>query len=426
MTAQLTKMEFRQRVKSWYVCISLIPTFLMKSQILTGATGALGAHILDQLRSDASVSSIICLVRAADLTAAYARVNLSLLQRQKTGISSADPKVSCVIAKLGEPKLGLLDDVYNKLKHVATVIIHAAWAVNFSMRLRSFVKDHIAGLRNLIDLSLQSTHQTPPRFIFCSSVASVLGPATQSPIQEATSMDPNTASPLGYSRSKWVAEAICEQANLHSGLHGRVSVLRIGQLCGDTQSGVWNVTEAWPLMLSTVKITGSLPALYDENLAWLPVDIAAQAVSQTALSPSGTGTGRTPVYHLINEDCTVTWMDLLAWIKQLNPNPIKVVSAREWVEQLENVKGDAVKHPARKLLGLWKNAYCTEDSNRPAGSQKKAEVVFETEKTKKAAPVMRDVKPISEEHFRKIWQWMEEEMLDRKVKSEDVEKASVE
>ena len=373
------------------------------------------------------MSSIICLVRAADPTVAYARVNKSLLQRHKSGIAATDSKVSCVIAKLGELKLGVPDDVYAKLNRETTVIIHAAWAVNFSMRLRSFVKDHIAGLRNLINLALQSTRKTPPRFIFCSSVASVLGPATQSPIQEIVSTDPNTASPLGYSRSKWVAEAICEQANLHLGLAGRISILRIGQLCGDTQSGVWNVTEAWPLMLSTVKITGSLPGLEHENLAWLPVDIAAQAVLQIAFSSkTDASEEKTPVYHLINEDRTVTWMDLLAWIKALNPNPFNVISAREWVEQLENVKGNAAKHPARKLLGLWKNAYCAGDNDEGTGSEKKAETVFAMENTKKVAPVMRDVKPISEEHFAKIWQWMEREMLDGKMKSEDVEKAAIE
>ncbi|KAL9120345.1 MAG: hypothetical protein Q9187_003101 [Circinaria calcarea] len=395
--------------------------------VLTGATGALGAHILDQLRSVASVSSIICLVRAADPAAAYTRVNKSLLQRQKAGLAFSDPKVSCVITKLGKPNLGLPSDAYSRLKREVTVIIHAAWAVNFSMHLRSFVKDHIAGLRNLIGLSLQSSHSTTPRFIFCSSTASVLGPATQLPIQETVSKNPNTASTLGYSRSKWVAESICEQANLHSGLQGRISILRIGQLCGDTQSGVWNVTEAWPLMLSTVKITGSLPALKDEKLAWLPVDIAAQAVLQIAFSATVASDRKIQVYHLVNEDRTVTWMDLLSWIRALDPNPFKVVPAREWVTQLEKATGESARHPARKLLGLWKGAYCAEDSDAAPSSEKKAEVVFEMENTKKVAPVLRDVRLISEEHFRKIWQWMEREMLggNRKVSGEDVEKAGV-
>lgn len=31
------------------------------------------------------------------------------------------------------------------LKGLLTVVVEAAWAVNFSTRLRSFIKDHISG-----------------------------------------------------------------------------------------------------------------------------------------------------------------------------------------------------------------------------------------------------------------------------------------
>lgn len=37
-------------------------------------------------------------------------------------------------------------------------------------------------------------------------------------------------------------------------------------------------------------------------------------------------------------------------------------------------------------------------------------VIFDAIKTTEAAPVMRNIRPISEEHFRLIWRWMGEEM----------------
>lgn len=58
-----------------------------------------------------------------------------------------------------------------------------------------------------------------------------------------------------------MGEAICEAAHRTTRLNGRMHVLRIGQLCGDTKGGIWNVTEAWPLMLSSVSVTGTLPNL---------------------------------------------------------------------------------------------------------------------------------------------------------------------
>ncbi|KAI9884090.1 MAG: putative NRPS-like protein biosynthetic cluster [Watsoniomyces obsoletus] len=229
--------------------------------VLTGATGALGAHILHQLRSSENMPQVICLVRAQDPSCASERVNESLIRRRKPRLDAAADRVLCLPAKLGEPYLGMSGDRYKRLARQATVIIHAAWAVNFSMRLGSFVKDHIGGLHNLLQLALSSTGSTPPLFLFCSSTASVVGPGGLSFIPESPSRDPTTASPLGYAKSKWVGEAICVRADEETALRGRINVLRIGQLCGDTQDGIWNVTEAWPLMLSSLSVTGALPDL---------------------------------------------------------------------------------------------------------------------------------------------------------------------
>ncbi|KAJ9107857.1 hypothetical protein QFC19_002763 [Naganishia cerealis] len=60
-------------------------------------------------------------------------------------------------------------------------------------------------------------------------------------------------------------------------LKDKVQVVRIGQLCGDTQEGIWNESEGWPLMIKSAQITGTLPMIR-ENPSWLPVDIAAKAV----------------------------------------------------------------------------------------------------------------------------------------------------
>ena len=417
-----------------------------KVVLLTGATGALGAHILHQLRADSSIYKIICLVRAVDSAAACARVHKSLLQRRKPGLETTDKRVQVLIGKAGAPSLGLEEAVYELIRDQVTHIIHAAWAVNFSMRLRSFVSEHIIGLQNLLAFAITSPREVPPKFIFCSSTASVLGSASSpGPTPESISTDPSTSSPLGYSRSKWVAEAICKRADEETRIHGHVSVLRIGQLCGDTENGVWNVTEAWPLMLSTVKVTGSLPELKDEKLSWLPVDIAATATIQISLwergssapartendnpPPTETSPQHIPVYHILNPHHTPTWLDLLSWLQRLKPSlpdsstpptPFQIVPPATWLRQLENLHGDAAHHPARKLLGLWKDAYGADDddddqaaANDPREQRhkhQKPDVTFEMERTKEVAPVMRDVRPIGEEQFGKLWGWIEREM----------------
>ncbi|KAK4695336.1 hypothetical protein P7C71_g2397, partial [Lecanoromycetidae sp. Uapishka_2] len=376
--------------------------------ILTGATGALGAHILALLRDSPRVSQIHCLVRAATESAAHERVFKSLRARRKDASSSdadLNKKIFCHPFKLSDPFLGLPKRLYKGLADRTTTIIHAAWAVNFSMRLPSFVKDHINGLRNLIGFALTSPSAMSPRFVFCSSTASVLGPHATSPVQESISDDPLAASPLGYSRSKWVAEAICDVVQKGSELRGNLAVLRIGQLCGDTQHGVWNQSEAWPLMLGSVKVTGILPELKDD-LGWLPVDIAAKAVLEIALAKDlcqhKDSESETPVYHVLNPCKQTNWSDLLRWMHRLAPG-FETLTPSDWVVNLDGLEGEARHHPARKLIGLWREAYC---NNQKEDSTKEA-TTFTMENTMKIAPSMRDIKPIDEELFEKLWTWIE-------------------
>ncbi|KAI9700250.1 MAG: hypothetical protein M1836_002264 [Candelina mexicana] len=385
--------------------------------VLTGATGALGAHLLDILRECPTVSHIYCLVRASDANTAHERVNKSLLARGKSPLSSSSSKgrITCVVTKLGASRLGLSDEIYESIAKQVTLIVHAAWAVNFSMRLRSFVKDHIAGTHNLLALALSSSRPTPPKFLFCSSTASVICPPSISPIPESISHNPASASPLGYSRSKWVAENICATANRDTRLKGHIKVLRIGQLCGDTTNGIWNTTEAWPLMLDSVRVMGTLPLL-DEPLSWLPVDLAAKAVieiafSNTASPPSATTTTDPAVYHIVNNDASSTWTDLLAWLRSLRVH-FETIPPKQWVDQLQHLRGEAAMHPARKLVGLWKEAYCGKGSHDAAddGNGGKEVLVFGTEEVEKVSVTMRAVEPISEELFAKMWRWIKSEM----------------
>ncbi len=323
--------------------------------------------------------------------------------------------------KFSENHLGLSEEDYSSLAANASSIIHAAWAVNFRTTLRSFIKDHILGLRNLLSLALSSANPQPPKFIFCSSTASVT--SSHSPIKESISPSPLTASPLGYSRSKWVAEAVCGRAWAETSMKGRVVVARVGQLCGDRERGVWNASEAWPLMIGSVKVTGGLPDLREEVLDWLPVDVAAAAIVQICdINLAGTenklldAANEIPVYHILNPHPTPSWSDLLRWLRSLYPT-FQVLSPKEWVEALENLTGQEAAHPARKLVGLWREAYCgdgSEHSERGGGGEEgadKTRCVFETEKTKAALPLMRDVQPIDEELFGKIWRWIDGEML---------------
>lgn len=185
------------------------------------------------------------------------------------------------------------------------------------------------------------------------------------------------------------------------------------------------MSEAWPLMISSVKATGSLPDLQDEALDWLPVDVAAEAVLQVgdidAPNPPTQSANDDdtdiPVYHILNPHSTPTWSDLLHWLRTtLHPKSFQILPPNQWVQRLETLP----YHPATKLIGLWRDAYCGDEGRKAegggdengregegGGGDKKEKLVFETQKTSMTVPAIRNVQPIDEALFAKIWAWIE-------------------
>lgn len=397
-------------------------------QLLTGATGALGSHILHQYRSLPSISKIYCLVRGADLHAARERVSRALSQRGLPNLANENAdndKIEVVQSRLDDAKLGLGGGLYQQISREATVILHLAWAVNFRMRLKSFEKDHIAGkptslmeqrrdctdstfsgVRNLINLALSSPHTSPPIFAFCSSVASCSALSPSSVVEERILENPNAASPLGYSRSKWVTEQICKSAALSTALRGRVAVFRVGQLSGDTEKGVWNAQEAWPMLLASSKVTGALPELDDEALDWLPVDVAAKSFLEAIGSMQDEAARQQrdydlEVFHVLNKNRTPKWTDMLGWLKEIEE--FEILNPGDWIARLEELQKKDPDIPAMKLLGHWKEAYGNQ------GKRSSRSPRFAIEQTVKAAPVLRNVSAVDKEYFYKIWQWIKQQ-----------------
>ncbi len=68
------------------------------------------------------------------------------------------------------------------------------------------------------------------------------------------------------------------------------------------------------------------------------------------------------VYHVLNNSTARTWADLLNWLRRADNAPeFKAVSPREWVGKMASLATEEEerrngRHPALKLLGLWKNA----------------------------------------------------------------------
>ncbi len=202
--------------------------------VLTGATGSLGAHILDQLVNNPTVTKVVCLSRAKTHDESLKRIQQSLLERERHLSPEAMSKIQSFASDVNQPTLGLTAEQYETLRSEVTSVIHNAWPVNFVLSIESF-NEHIGGAVNLLNLTLKSSKPIKPAFFFSSSVGTRQG-RLEPEISEGFSDSPVTAGGMGYGRSKWVVEKICERAGGENG--ARIGVLRIGQLVGDTEQYV--------------------------------------------------------------------------------------------------------------------------------------------------------------------------------------------
>ncbi|KAL8799309.1 MAG: hypothetical protein Q9182_005984 [Xanthomendoza sp. 2 TL-2023] len=327
--------------------------------VLTGATGGLGSHIVSKLSLDSSVSRIYCLLRGPN---PLQRLRHSLDERK---LDSHGSKVTTLKSDLSQPYLGLEEAVYSEIQSSATHIIHAAWPVNFQLTLPSF-EPHIQGLHNLIQLSLTSPNPTPSKVLFCSSVSTALGASAPTRIPETIIEDLDHASDMGYGQSKLVGEHMIAAAVNTSG--ARASVLRIGQVVGDTRFGMWNDREALPSIVRSALTMGILPELAIE-CEWLPVDVLAESVIELAgleiyKSDATTGTRRTVVpTKADHDDGGLQPNGTTPKDKNLNTNPSRNPDQLNLVYNLRSPHTFSWTHsflPALRAAGLSFTAVPTE------------------------------------------------------------------
>jgi nucleoside-diphosphate-sugar epimerase len=197
---------------------------------------------------------------------------------------------------------------------------------------------------------------------------------------------------MGYAQSKLVAEHLCVKAYQQTGLRARV--LRIGQVIGDTENGIWNTTEAIPLMIQSAMTIGALPKL-DEFHRWLPVNTVAGVIADIALSESDVNgpKGAQAIYNIISPYPFHWTTDLLPCLRYAGLD-FEELDTRAWLKRLRESSPDPVTNPPIKLVDFWTGKYDHDFPPRVVG--------WETEKTKAVSRTFGEAKELQRDIVRKM------------------------
>ena len=270
---------------------------------LTGATGFLGAYLVQELmvRTHATV---YFLSRQATPQEATARL-VQQLKSYQVWQDEFLPRLTPVLGDLARPRLGLTERDFAALAGKVQALYHNGSWVNNLHDYARLKPTNVNGAHELVRLA--ALQRTKPLH-FVSSMAiffSAAHPPTI-PIQEDDIPQYSHTLRSGYTLSKWVADQLMLAAQAR-GLP--VAIYRPVRVGGHSQTGVSKVGQDGSFDLLNTLIKGSVelglfPDL-DVEIPLVPVDYVSSAVVNLASQRSSWG----KAFHLVNQQ-PMSWADL--------------------------------------------------------------------------------------------------------------------
>ncbi|MCP3099470.1 myxochelin non-ribosomal peptide synthetase MxcG [Myxococcus sp. K15C18031901] len=301
---------------------SLLPA--PRQVLLTGATGFVGAHLLDQLLRQTQ-ARVVCLVRAADEAQAMERLR-EALKAQQLPTHALAGRVRAVPSDLTQPWLGLDAARFHGLASECDVVFHNAAVVSVVREYGSLQAVNVRGTRELLRLAAAVR---PKPFHYVSTLA-VAPQANVSPEVPEAFVPAHAGLRDGYQQSKWVAERLVQQAS-ERGLP--VAVYRLGRVVGATDTAIVNPQDlVWRILLAGVP-AGALPQL-DVGETWTPVDYVARALVRLM------GNARPGDVFNVTPVPDVRLPDLFRWVREYG-YPVELLPVPAWRARVAERAGSA-------------------------------------------------------------------------------------
>lgn len=263
--------------------------------LLTGATGFLGARLLDRLLSHDPSIEVVCLVRGTEHQQAKQRL-FEILAQQQIHLSPQQAKrMQVCVGNIEHSKLGLTDDQHTSLSNSIDHIIHSAAHVN---ALLSYQRLRSANVLGTLNLAIFAATGSFKRIDVISTLSVFVGSDRCCGIHRESSSTTNANQLFGgYAASKWAAEFLLRQAS-KNWTSNRVRYFRPGLLTADTTTGIPPTQDLLTLTVRGLAALGCVPrtdARFKVDIT--PVNIAVDAMAKLMLNKTQANT-----FHFAHPD----------------------------------------------------------------------------------------------------------------------------
>jgi amino acid adenylation domain-containing protein/thioester reductase-like protein len=306
--------------------------------LLTGASGFVGAFLLDRLLR-LTTARVHCPVRSRNDEHARRRV-LENLAKYHLAYDGPQERLVCFPADLGAPGLGLESGQFAYLSDSLDLIVHAGALVNFLYPYSALRAANVEGTREII--AMAAPRRVPVHFVSTIAVVAGFGAAGVRHVPEDRPLEHAERLTMGYAESKWVGERLL-QAAADQGLP--VAIHRPYEVTGERRSGICNTATAISSLFQTITETGVAPDV-DLPLDFVPVDYLADAITHIVT----TRPAQRRVYHLTNPRPAML-RDMLARMRA-SGHRISELPYQQWVGELVDHVGRHPGSPTAPFVSL--------------------------------------------------------------------------
>ena len=308
----------------------------IKNIFLTGATGYMGSHILENLLINTRCN-IYCLIRKKNNTDPQTRLLNTLRFYFGTKYDRYIYKRVFVIeGDISSKNLGLKTDIYDRIGNSVSCVINSAAIVKHYGNSSIFNDTNIFGTQNIIDFCLKnncklihlSTHSVSGN-IFNTENHQVAEPTNTTIFSENSFYIGQDLSNI-YINTKFIAERLILENIINKKLDAKI--IRLGNITNRYSDGEFQINVSENAFLNKFHSFMQLKCvpdyLLDEHVEFTPVDLCAEAiVGLTFYNNSHT------IFHVFNNN-HITFRELTNLFKKLKID-IEIVSADEFYKRVK-------------------------------------------------------------------------------------------
>jgi thioester reductase-like protein len=295
---------------------------ILNHVLLTGGTGFIGPFLIKSLLEQTR-AKIHVLVRASDEEQGRQRLRAAMESMGPCGAGLMhlfEARVIPVCGDLGQPKLGLAQNVWDFLANKMDAIFHNGATVNYLFNYDRMRDANVMGTNEVLRLAFEAR----PKELNYVSTTFVFGWAVKSVLYE-TDMNQNMELlDFGYSQSTWVAERVVADAR-SQGLSARI--FRPALVSPSITGGGNNFDIAVRLVAFMVNHGIGVDAL--NQVSFVPADLVANNIVAISTTP---GT-ENKTYHVVRDDYA-NMLDITRLITSATGRQFEVFSISDFVPEL--------------------------------------------------------------------------------------------